>query len=201
MRFFLAICLCFLIAFEANAHAVFVDAWVEGDTMCAEGSFAGKAKAKNSTVTVNNDAGETLHEGRTDNAGKVCFPLPQKAAKLTFVLNAGQGHRAEAVLYEDDFPETAAPAPSAAAPAPAKAEPVSPAATIATPAPSAVTSLDETVREAVRQEMQKQLGPIRQSLASLQNREPGMLEIFGGIGWIVGLAGAAALASTRRRQK
>ncbi|MDO5484210.1 MAG: hypothetical protein Q4F27_04805, partial [Desulfovibrionaceae bacterium] len=81
---------------------------------------------------------------------------------------------------------------------------VAPAAPAGQDAPAAAvpgSSMDrEAVAAIVRDELQKQLGPVKQSLTALQNREPGMVEIFGGIGWIVGLAGMAMLVANRRRQ-
>ncbi|CAK7027655.1 MAG: hypothetical protein DELT_02643 [Desulfovibrio sp.] len=192
---------CMFFTSSAAAHSVYVTAWADGAAMCAEGSFSTKSKAKNSAVVVTDAKGAALHEGRTDANGVVCFPLPEKPVELTFTLNAGQGHVAKTILYEDDFPsdteraQTAPPITDTSPDASPKATPN------AAPSTAPNAALEAVVRNAVSRELQQQLGPIRQSLSALQIKKPGMLEIFGGIGWIVGLAGAAALAASRRKDK
>ena len=42
------------------------------------------------------------------------------------------------------------------------------------------------------------LGPIRKELAEMRVARPGFSEIFGGIGWLVGLAGIALYFKGRR---
>jgi nickel transport protein len=46
--------------------------------------------------------------------------------------------------------------------------------------------------------MSKALSPIRQSLAERLDPEPSLRDILGGLGWLIGLAGMAAWAQSRR---
>ena len=209
MRILVMLLVCCLLdaATPAEAHRIYISAWVEGNRMCSESMFANKSKARDSRVTVLDTAGQMVHEGRTDDMGVACFPLREKPAALTFVVNAGQGHRAETSLLPEDFADALLASDAERASADSTAAVMEPATTGAADgdAPGdALPALGQdalvsVVRETVRSELQKQLGPVRQSLASLQSHEPGMLEIFGGIGWIAGLAGVAMMVANRRR--
>ena len=200
----LALLLLFAWAQPARAHAVYLFAWVDGDRVCSEGYFAKKSKVRDGTVTVRNAAGSLVAEGRTNEQGLWCFPAPA-SQDLTFVLNAGQGHRAEFILPVKEFPSGHSPAAD-------KEKPASPGALAADKVPatssaqrSTATTMDDgglraLVRDAVREELQSQLGPIRQTLAE-KNADPGptLRDILGGLGWILGLAGIAAWYTARRK--
>lgn len=58
----------------------------------------------------------------------------------------------------------------------------------------------EAIRAIVRDELQKQLSPMRHYLAEkLEDTTPGLKEIFGGIGWLMGLGALGFWFSQRRR--
>ncbi|MDR2727397.1 MAG: hypothetical protein LBC10_05350 [Deltaproteobacteria bacterium] len=136
----------------AQAHGVYIFAWLDGDRVCSESYFAKKSRVRDAAVSARDAAGAVLAEGRTDEAGLWCFPAPA-AQDLVLTINAGQGHQAEFVLPAKAFAG-------------------------ATP----------------------QSAPCRQSLAERDAYSgPAWRDILGGLGWIVGLAGLAAWASTRRR--
>lgn len=200
----LALLLLFAWAHPARAHAVYLFAWVDGDRVCSEGYFAKKSKVRDGAVTVRNAAGGLVAEGRTNDQGLWCFPTPAHQ-DLTFVLNAGQGHRAEFILPVKEFPSGPFPAgdketPTApGTPAAGKVPATSPAQR------SAVAAMDDgslraLVRDAVREELQSQLSPIRQALAEKNaDHGPTLRDITGGMGWIIGLAGLAAWYTARRK--
>lgn len=193
----LALLFCLFWAAPAAAHRVYISAWVDNDRMCSESMFSTKSMARGSTVTVRDKAGTVLHEGKTDEQGMACFPLPAQPAELIFVLEAGQGHRAETSLLPEDFQDQLI----AAEPAPVEEGIMISKGAEDKVVTAAATDMDrEAVAAIVRTELQKQLGPIRQGLTALQAREPGMVEIFGGIGWILGLAGVAMMVVNRKRK-
>lgn len=200
----LALLLLFAWTQPARAHAVYLFAWVDGDRVCSEGYFAKKSKVRDGAVTVRNATGGLVAEGRTNEQGLWCFPAPAPQ-DLTFVLNAGQGHRAEFILPAKEFPSGRLPAAdkgALAAPGTPVADhvPATGTAQRSTAASMDDGSLRALVRNAVREELQSQLSPIRQALAE-KNADPGptLRDIMGGLGWIIGLAGLAAWYTARRK--
>ena len=81
----------------AQAHGINVFAWVEGDKVHAQAKLGDGRKAKNAPITVYNNRGIKLLEGKTDTNGDFSFPVPGKS-DLKIVLETGTGHRAEWIL-------------------------------------------------------------------------------------------------------
>ena len=170
---------------ESLAHSIFIYAWPEGAQICTESYFGENDKVRGGAVTMRDQAGAVLAEGPTDEAGRVCFAAPEKATALRFVVDAGQGHRAEYTLAEAEVA-----AAVAAAPAKAAQDDKTAGETAAPVAAPTVAALDEErLRALVRDELQAQLSPLRQTLAqAMAPKRPGLREIIGGLGWIAGLA-------------
>jgi nickel transport protein len=116
---------------------------------------------------------------------------------VRFVVLAGQGHRAEYVLPAAEARQAAGSGsgPAAAPPRPAFPAPPQLSGQLPGPDPGEETRL----REIFREELDSRLGPLRQALAEQRAADdPGMLEIVGGIGWLLGLA--ALIDRIRRRR-
>jgi len=56
------------------------------------------------------------------------------------------------------------------------------------------------IRIEVEKALDKKLSPILKRLAESETRGPGLSEIFGGIGYIFGLAGVAAYVQSRKKK-
>jgi nickel transport protein len=178
-----------LLPHTAQAHKLSVFAWPEGGEIRGEVKFSGGRKAKNVQIAVQNAADQAvLAETSCDENGAFRFALPEQAltAKpdLLIVANGGEGHRGEWLLAAKEY----APAVPAGA--------VSTGSTAAA-APSAGVS-EQQIRRIVAEEMSKSLSPIRQSVAESLDPEPTLRDILGGVGWLIGLAGMAAWAQSRR---
>ena len=178
----------------AQAHSIYIFAWLDGDRVCSESYFVKKNKVRGGMVNVHDATGALLAEGLTDEAGLWCFPAPMPQ-ELTLTVNGGQGHRAEFVLPAKAFTETTAQ-PSTDIPA---------KQSVPLPSDTPANVLDQNklntlLREAVRTELQLQLAPIKKALAE-RDADPGPAwrDILGGLGWIIGLAGLAAWGASRRR--
>ena len=201
----------------AYAHRVNIFAWTEGDQVVAECGFNGGNKVKQGQVVVYDAAtGAKLQEGRTDDQGVYRFPVPAegKAHGLRIVVKAGEGHQNEwmmdaaelAAVQTPAIPASASEAKDAAAPAAEKTSPGTHAVSTATPGakgaaaptPSAAGVSSGELQTIVNAALDVKLGPIRRELAEMRVSRPGFSEIFGGIGWLVGLAGIALYFKGRR---
>jgi len=201
----------------ADAHRVNVFAYVEGDTVHVECSYSKSDRVRFGEVEVSDPAtGKVYLTGKTDEKGNFAFPVPAEAraakADLRLRLRAGEGHQNDWTVAADEYlsaAPTAPAAPSAAAPQSEKSAPAAPAAAVSTPAsPAAVTAapaqtpvdmaaLQATVQAAVEAGVEKKIAPLRKILLDEKEKGPGLTEIFGGIGYLLGIAGLLAYARSR----
>ena len=205
-------------AASALAHRVNIFAWTEGDQVVAESGFNGGNKVKQGQVVVFDAAtGAKLIDGRTDDFGVFRFPISAegKAHGVRIVIKAGEGHQNEWTMEAAELaavqPANAVPAPSAAASAaPVAATASAPAAATSGTQPQTTQGADKApaqqtanisaaeLQSIVNTALDAKLGPIRKELAEMRVARPGFSEIFGGIGWLVGLAGVALYFKGRR---
>ncbi|MDR2368201.1 MAG: hypothetical protein LBF58_08865 [Deltaproteobacteria bacterium] len=190
-------------AATAQAHAVFIFAWPQGDGICTQSYFSGKSPVRQGTVSISDASGKVLDSAKTDDKGDVCFNRPRTDSDLTFVVEAGEGHRAEFKLRASDLPplDPAAQAnPESPAAASAPTDPSGTAGIASIPAGSDANL--EALRSMFRTELGAQLGPITRALTEADDKMPTPKDIIGGIGWIVGIFGLAFWSSARKlRQK
>lgn len=203
-------------AAPALAHRVNIFAWVEGGAIRCESSFSSGNPARNAKVTVTQaGSGTVMGTAVTDAKGRCALPItPElRAAKTDLIIEVqgGEGHRNTWTMPADEY--LAAPvangvavavAPPATAQATTDTAPVQEAPKSAAPAsvagPSVGTAVDEAaLRRIVAEAVAEQVAPLRHSLAAMQSGGPRMADVAGGIGYIVGLAGIALWARSRRR--
>ena len=196
------------------AHRVNIFAWTEGDQVVAESGFNGGNKVKQGQVVVFDAAtGAKLVDGRTDDFGVFRFPISAegKAHGVRIVIKAGEGHQNEWTMEAAELaavqPASAVPAPVAA---PVAATASAPAAATSGTQPQTTQGADKApaqqtanisaaeLQSIVNTALDAKLGPIRKELAEMRVARPGFSEIFGGIGWLVGLAGIALYFKGRR---
>ncbi|MFP3981633.1 MAG: hypothetical protein ACLFUY_09580 [Desulfobacterales bacterium] len=218
-----ALVLMMLFISPAMAHRVTVFAWIEDQTVHTVSKFPGGNKISGGTIKVYDDAGNLLVEGKTDEQGEFSFPIPENTA-LKIVMSAGPGHQGQwrlaekevrAALAGEQGSDTADTAGKKEDPA----EENAPAEKTETPAAqgssdtsretaSAVNrAVDKAVKDAVEdaldrkldEKLDRKLAPVMRMLSDLKDPGPSANEIFGGIGYIVGLFGVAAYIYSRRR--
>jgi len=167
------------------AHKVYIYAWVEGDRVFTESFFPDGRKAVHSQIEVLDEHGNKLLTGKTDSQGMFSFPLPPKK-ELKIVLRYPGGHRAEFDLEVEEKPvsegrheggHTDNHPPSVGVPCIG----------------------EEEIRTIVEEVLDEKLEPIKGRLAASQKRGPGIAEILGGIGYIIGLMGVAIYFTHRKR--
>ncbi len=196
--FFLSLVFALLIQAPAMAHRVNVFAYVEGGEVVVECSYSKSKRVRHGTIEVLDAASaKPLLQGTTDEEGLFRFPVPDAARKsgsdLRILLRAGEGHQNESAEFMD---EKASVPPASAAEALAK--PV--AAVGQGGSGTQATGLSRSdVEEVVSAALDAKLAPIKRALLDQSQRGPGIQEIVGGIGWILGLLGLAAYFKSRPR--
>ena len=214
-----------VLAGPALAHRVNVFAYVEGHDVVVECSYSRSERVRFGEVEVLDAAtGAALLAGKTDEKGEFRFPVPAavRAAKgdLRIVLKAGEGHQnateVKAAEYLSAAPDAAAATtatPAAPAPVPPLTAPVAAAGPVAAAsAPvqavsqtggqgGAAPALDAAALERiVEAAVEKKIAPLRAILVAEKEKGPGLTEIIGGLGWLVGLAGIAAYFAAKGKK-
>jgi nickel transport protein len=216
-----ALALLAALAGPALAHRVNVFAYVEGGDVVVECSYSRSERVRFGEVDVFDAAsGAALLAGKTDEKGEFRFPVPPavRAAKadLRIVLKAGEGHQNATEVKAAEYlsaapPPSAAPVatPAASAPPSQPAAPVAaagPVAAAAAPAQTGEPAVAAPVLDAAALEriveaaVEKKIAPLRAMLVSEKEKGPGLTEIVGGLGWLMGLAGIAAYFAAKGKK-
>jgi len=174
------------------AHKVTIFAWVEGDTVHTESKFSGGRVAKQAPIEVYDRTGALLLEGRTDDEGRFVFKAP-KQEELRIVLVAGAGHRNEWVVKAEEFAGHVGPAADDETVPPDQTEPV-----IVSPLPGKIDVSREDLQTMIEAALDKKLQPVLHRLHQM-DEGPRLVDIIGGIGYILGLVGLGAYVHFRRR--
>ncbi len=197
LKLILPLLLIFLTSLSSQAHKIRIFAWEENGTIKTETQFSGGRGAKNAAITViNKENNQELLSGKTDNEGFFSFTIP-KAAKenhydLNIVVNSGDGHKNNWLLSAADYLQTEKNAPVPPLPA-------SPPQNLTTQPESLAWAVsEEQLTRIIESTLERELAPIKRSLAKQQEQQPSLQDILGGIGYIFGLAGIAAYFKSKK---
>lgn len=165
----------------ALGHRLNVFAWIEGGQVVTRCNFGSKRPAVNAEVkALASESGDLLAQGMTNEKGEFAFPLPEKiTGGIKIEASGGQGHKGVWIL---DPPPSRSPAGEGSE---ASALPQAPASLPAAVSPSAPA----VTRAELESALSRSLAPLHKEIAELRKDSPGVAEIVGGIGWIIGLAG------------
>jgi nickel transport protein len=179
----------------AHAHKLKVFATAEGRMIHGSAYFRVGAPAKGAKVEVFGPAGRRLAEAVTDGKGE--FTVEAKVrGDHRIVVVSGDGHRAEYTLEAEELPDDlpgAAGGPEAAAERPGPA--------VAAPGPGQGGPPPAELERMIERAVSKQVNPLREQLARFEEKRT-LLDLVGGIGYIVGIVGVAFyfLGTARRRR-
>jgi nickel transport protein len=188
--------LSFFVTGTAIAHKVMIFAWVEGDTIYTESKFSGGKKVRKGDVMVYDLEGNRLLQGKTNEQGEFFFKIPKKTA-LKIVLKAGAGHRAEWTVPLEEIKGIAAENFETTTNQSATAKELNKQ----TQSVSVPNVSPDDIQLAVEKALDKKLKPVMKKLAKSQEHGPTARDIFGGIGYILGLVGVASYFHYRRKMK
>ncbi len=173
------------------AHRSIIFAWVEGDRVFTESKFSGGRLVKQGDIIVYDLEGNQLLKGKTDDQGKFSFVIPKKTA-MKIVVQAGMGHRGEWTIPVSELKDVARPQTeitTSQKTAPKKTE-----------KQTEVSHLSSNeIRLIVEEALDKRLKPVVKILVESREHGPTFRDIFGGIGYILGLMGVAAYFHYRRK--
>jgi len=172
------------------AHKATVFAWVEGDTVHTQSKLSGGKRVTNGSIKVYDAQGTLLVEGLTNDQGAFSFNAPAKVP-IVVELNAGMGHMAKWTLNAEDLAAHAVSEAAPGADTEKKARNTAPL--------NIKTSEDLEVL--IAKVMDEKLRPVKKMLAESRQKDPSLSEIFGGIGYIIGLVGLAAYFRNRNSVK
>jgi nickel transport protein len=196
-------CAFLIMADSALAHRVNVFAWVEGDTIKVESKFSGGKKVKAGKVVVLDPLGVELLAGTTNDQGQFSFKVPQQT-DLRIMIMAGQGHQGEWTVRKAEL-QGLATETEAAVDSPGKtvSGQTAIAAKISTEESTAAPDSNiqpEELEAVIETVLDRKLQPITRMLAEMRQEGPGISDIFGGIGYILGLVGIALYIQNRKKK-
>ena len=192
------------LAGSAIAHRVNVFAWAEGDIVYVECKFSGGKKITGGSIIVSDPSGVELLTGRTNDQGEFSFKRPQPT-ELKIILQAGMGHRAEWTLPVDDG-HAAHPADNS------RADNANARNKLKSPDDQIYHQHSETqtavyagpsraeIEAIVEKALDKKMKPVLKMLADSNAKGPGIGDILGGIGYIIGLVGIGAYFHNRKKK-
>lgn len=179
----------------AWAHRMLVFALPQGEVIQVESKFVPDTPVRQGKVLVlDKKTGRELMSGLTDDQGKFAFRVPPEAEAgnrdLQIVVEAGMGHRGEWVLKAGSYGKATS---SAITPDQVTASPP------ITPAPPSGTRKGDPqdLEVVLEKALERQLAPIRATLAEMAAHRVTFTDIVAGLGYIVGLLGFWAYMKSR----
>lgn len=191
----LAICLLLIAVSPTWAHRMNVFAWLEDDNIVVRCNFGSNRPAQNVEVKVFEAANHLLlAHGTTNKQGEVAFPRTVRMQSgLLIEADAGQGHKSEWKMEASELD----PGPTQPA-AQEEQDPSGLRTTLASANPASdVCGIN---REDLKAILTESLAPINRQLADMHSDKPGITEIIGGIGWIMGFAGITFYFMSRKKK-
>lgn len=193
--------LSLIISNQAFAHKVSIFAYSEGGMIYTESYFPDGSPAVNGEIQVYDSNNRLILEGKTNNQGIYDFKVP-RVDDLKIILLASMGHRAEFLLKKEDIAGTAGEAQNESKKS-TELNQTDDKNNVNSQKSSNNSSLNdltaEEVRKIVSEEVSKELKPVARGIAKLQEKKPGITEIIGGIGYIIGLVGIAMFFMAKKR--
>jgi nickel transport protein len=175
------ICIFFLFSGSLSfAHRVNVYATKSGDWIEGEGGFGKGSPCKDCNVSLQDEQGNVLAQGKTSEKGafKVQLPKDFKGNVVKVVLDAGPGHRGEWDVFLGEGTKKVG-----------SEEDKQAVASMASKEERLEGLKEETLRKIIKEEVKASTEPLMRELMALHERGPGITEIIGGIGYIIGVAG------------
>lgn len=213
LRSYMFFFLIFVLIPDAEAHRVNIFAYVEGHEVVVQCGFSRSNPVRHGQIEVYDQQGTLLLQGQTDQKGHFRFPVPQAAldnkSDLTIRILAGEGHENEWIIEQSELTALQLSSTMPASPDPSGTDKLGTDEAVLDSAlpqvfskadqehDSSITLSRHELEAIIHHALDVQLAPIKRAV--LEKSGPGLTEIIGGIGWILGLAGLAAYFKGRPR--
>jgi nickel transport protein len=184
----------------ADAHKVSVYAYAEDGKIYAEGYFVDGSRAKNSLIEVlDGRSGEKLFEVRTDENGEASFDIP-RIAPLRLVITAGMGHKNDYTLDEEELRQGSGAVEQGTGRRELSVKSQESRGRSEELRVKSYELRDKELEAVVERVVERKLQPIKNILIKIKedSSKPGITEILGGIGYILGLMGIYMYFKCRR---
>jgi nickel transport protein len=174
MRATTALAIVFMLSSPAWAHGVSIHAHDEGGRIHAESYYMdGRPCGGCQVKVIEKTTGNLILSGKTDSRGIYVFNAPDVHG-ISLELIDNTGHKARYALHIDEQ-HHASPPPS--------------------------VKDEETLRE-IERAVEDKVAPLREEISRLRKKaeRPGLTEVLGGMGYIIGLFGLWALMRSGKKQ-
>ena len=182
------------------AHKVNIYAYAEKGMIYTESYFGDGSRVKNATIGVfNSESGKKMFDVKTDNSGCANFKIPGPFP-VKLVLNASMGHRNSYVIKKKEIMEGLG---MEQVPRPVVTVKHESAGRTAPDADRRFSSEEcREITSMVDMVVERRLQPIKRMLLDIRQSsdKPGVSEILGGIGYIMGLMGIALYFKSRQKK-
>lgn len=200
--FSLSLMLCF--ASFAQAHKVNIFAALDGNMIVGRVYFSGGGAAEDVDVDVSSQDGLKIATVKTNPKGEFLFAPKMKDTQYLFTVDTGDGHAARTTVSVGSAlapaqPGAAKPRPPTLSQLQGKVDAQSQVQPFSAP-PQQVAIDPEIIAEVVSVELSKHLRPLSERIERYE-ASVRMSSVFGGIGFIVGIAGVAAFFLSRRQEE
>jgi nickel transport protein len=172
------------------AHSLGVFAYAEGSRLVGSVYFTSGAPAAGASVTIRGPEGEPLAEPTVRDDGTFEYQA-ERPVRHRVVASTADGHQASWTVPAAEFAGASSPDGDESGSSDESARPASQSDA------ATVTIERETLKALVERAVAREVGPLRQELHGYAGRVR-LGDIIGGIGFIVGLAGAALWWRARR---
>jgi nickel transport protein len=174
----------------AFSHKVNLFAYQEDGNIFTESYFGDGTPCRGAAVRASDENGTVVAEGITDEEGNFSFPYGQ-GGKLRIVLRASMGHGEEITLVTNGKDEVG------------RALPAGTGAGAVNGSGSSMPVDVPASEKAVERIVESRISPLRDSILELRKKleRPTLEKVVGGLGWIIGIAGAYLWGASRRKDK
>ena len=183
---------------SVSAHNVSVFAWVTGDTVYVESKMSGGKRPKGAKIRVYNGRGDLLNEGITDHQGAYQFKL-EHPTDLKIILNAGMGHRAEWLIKESELSDSKEAEPLGQSTKEKDTQVVRSDVVARQSQTTCLTTAEIDI--IIDAALERKLAPVMKEIGQYRDSKPGIQDILGGLGYILGLVGLVAYVRYHKKSK
>lgn len=168
------------------AHKITVFGYVDGGMVKTESTFSGGRAARHCQLSIQTGSG-LIDIGETDEGGMLDFPVTMEDWGFDLVVVCGDGHRG---TWRMDAQELQGVEDDGFV-----------AAIIQDSSDSVGFGNNTELRLILRDELVRELGPIKRQLAELKKEKITLADIMGGLGYFLGLAGLASYMRFRKERR